>query len=371
MQNSNIKRHLNRYLGLALPVVLALAALFVPQGWFALRDAADVDRVHGEVLSPLMVAQLDSNYERDIHNRLSACLEAIAAQDVMCSAKEVDPDNEALLENIEQANRSLLMELFLSEQFVTTSEKQGWDSAIKSCTQYVLMRKSDGQILLVANDIYMDKGNGWHMELLLDGMDGTLYYLEDEEFITLPDIRDWIGGYGLWSWWWILNDTYYTENAQRLNSYYLEEDSENIVYDAQASYDAGTSINIQRIHAGDGNGDGSVFVSTYKYNEYGETIQADYYTKAEVDALKEAGDWIFSEGISPNIWTFSEMNRETYCFQLAFGEISGSWTMEVEEDGEKKQRRMRLGLPGIVQAIPEMAQRISLAEYEQIYQRNE
>ena len=45
--------------------------------------------------------------------------------------------------------------------------------------------------------------------------------------------------------------------------------------------------------------------------------------------------------------------------------------MEVEEDEEGLLCWIRLGLPSVIQAIPEMAQRISLAEYDQIYQRDE
>ncbi|MDE7222576.1 MAG: hypothetical protein K2O34_02195 [Acetatifactor sp.] len=366
MQNSNIKRHLNRSLGLALPVVLALAALYAPKGWFALRDAASMDRVHGEALSPLMVAQLDSSYERDIHDRLSACLEAIAAQDVMCSAKEVDPNNESLQENVEQANRGLVMETLIYDEFVTTSEKQGWNSVIESCTQYVLMRQSDGQILLVANDVHVDKGNGCHMELLLDGVDGTLYYLENEQTNSLSGMRERIRGYGAWNWWWILNDTYRTEDAIRLNEYYLEQDSEDMVYNAAASYDSDIiyDVNIQGIFEQDG------IVVITRYDSYGDPREEIWYTKEEIATLKEEGKWIF-EGGHPNIAISSEMNKETYCCLLTFGEISDSWTMEIEEDGETFRWRIRLGLPSIIQAIPEMAQRISLMEYDQIYQRDE
>lgn len=360
MQNINVKRYLNRYLGIGLPVVLVLAALFVPQGWFALRDAASADRVHGEVLSPLMVAQLDRSYERDIHERMSSCLEAIASQDVLCSSKEVDPGNESLRENIELAERSVMMETLIHDQFMASPEKQGLDSAIVSCTQYVLMRQSDGQILLVANDIHMDKGDGWHMELLLDGVDGTVYYLENEEFAFRPEMRKWMEGYGAWNWWWILNDTYYTEEVKQLNDYYDKEDAEIIAYDASISYDA----NIQKVDERNG------IVWITKYNEYGEMTDELSFTEAEVEALKAEGRWAF-EGGNPNIWVSSVMNKETYCCLLSFGKISDSWTMEVEEDEEGLLCWIRLGLPSVIQAIPEMAQRISLAEYGQIYQHDE
>ena len=359
MQNINVKRYLNRYLGIGLPVVLVLAALFVPQGWFALRDAASADRVHGETLSPLMVAQLDSSYESDIHDRMSACLEAIASQDVLCSSKEVDPGNEALRENIELADRSILMGTLIYDQLMASPEKQGLDSAIVSCTQYVLMRQSDGQILLVANDIHMVKSDGWHMELLLDGVDGTIYYLENEEYASRPSMRKWMEGYGAWNWWWILNDTYYTEEVKRLNDYYDREDAEISAYNASISYDP----YIQKVDKQDG------YILITRYTEYGEIIDELFFTEDEVEALKAEGKWAF-EGGNPNIWVSSVMNKETYCCLLTFGEISDSWTMEVEEDEEGLLCWIRLGLPSVIRAIPEMAQRISLAEYDQIYQRD-
>ena len=343
-----MRRHFSRYLGMGLAVLLVLAALFVPQGWFARRDAASVDRVHGEALSPLMVAQLDSRYEQDIHDRMSAYMGAMALQDVMCSSKEIDPNNESLWDNIGQAENTLLVEVLRTEDYMRMDEEEGWDSVIESCTQYVLMRKSDGQILLVANDIRLDKGNGCHMELLIDGVDGTVYYLESEEDHSVHWLRDWLDDRA-WNWWWILNDTYYTEDAQILNdgSYYEYE-----VYEDTAilSHDTGASVGVV----------------------YDGVTNKKNMTESEKEVV-EAGwlaGWvrIFNESY-PNIWVASAMNKDIYCCRLAFGEIADSWAMEIEmQDEEDYVYRIRLGLPGVVNLIPDMAQRISLAEYNQIYQ---
>ncbi len=67
-----------------------------------------------------------------------------------------------------------------------------------------------------------------------------------------------------------------------------------------------------------------------------------------------------------------ERNKETYCCLLSYGELSHSWSMEIESlDSGNYQYRIRLGLPGIVKSIPEMAARISLAEYEEVYDAEE
>ncbi len=66
----NLKKNMGRYLGMGMTVLLVMAAVYLPQGWFALRDAASLDRVQEEVLAPLMVAQLDRSYERDIYQRM-------------------------------------------------------------------------------------------------------------------------------------------------------------------------------------------------------------------------------------------------------------------------------------------------------------
>lgn len=338
-----MKRYLYRYLGMGLAVLLVLAALYVPQGWFALRDAASVGRVQGEVLSPLMVAQLDSRYEQDIQNRMCIYMEAMALQDVMCSSKEIDVSSESLWENIGQAENTLLINVLRGNKYVLMAEEQWKYSTIESCTQYVLMRKSDGQILLVANDIRLDKGNGCYMELLLDGVDGTVYYLESEEDHSVYWLRDWLDD-NAWNWWWILNDTYYTEGAQHIN----ETDPE-----AGEIFSYGIGGN------------------TSKADVYDAAININSLTESEYAALEEGWVRIFNESF-PNIWVSSTMNKDIYCCRLAFGETAASWTMEIEaQEDENFVYRIRLGLPGIINFIPEMAERISLAEYNDIYQMEE
>ena len=59
----------------------------------------------------------------------------------------------------------------------------------------------------------------------------------------------------------------------------------------------------------------------------------------------------------------------TDCCLLAFGELADSWTMELAKKDQKTFYRVRMGLPWVVRAIPEMAERISLAEYRDIHQR--
>ena len=148
---------------MGLAVLLVMTALYLPQGWFALRDAASLGRVQGEALAPLMVAQLDRSYERDINQRMRTYMEAYVQGDVNCSSKEIDPSDESLWEIINQADNCQLMDRLQGLQFVSNGAMAGWDSNIESCIQYVLIRRSDGQILLVANDILLDKGDGCHM----------------------------------------------------------------------------------------------------------------------------------------------------------------------------------------------------------------
>lgn len=339
-----MKRYLSQYLWVGLAALLVMAALFVPQGWFALRDAASLNRTHGETLSPLMVAQLNRSYERDINERMNVFMNALALQDVICSSKEIDPGNESLWENIRQAEKSLMMEWLMDASFICNAEAQGWEPVIESCAQYVLMRQSDGQILLVANDIYLDKGDGRHMELLLDGVDGTVYYLESEENYSDLRIGRWMDSYLAWYWWQMLNADYHMEDAELLH-----EGVEDI-----ASY-----IDKKRVM---NYSESSVFDADAFFNEL---------PPEEREAASAGWVRIFSESY-PNIWVFSALNKDIYCCQLYFGEIADSWSMETEEvqvEGTR-QYRIRLGLSGVVQAIPEMAERISLAKYDQIYQQD-
>ena len=336
-----MKRYLSQYLWVGLAALLVMAALFVPQGWFALRDAASLNRTHGEALSPLMVAQLNRNYERDINERMSVFMNALALQDVICSSKEIDPGNESLWENIKQAESNRMMEWLMDASFIRNAEAQGWDPVIESCVQYVLMRQSDGQILLVANDIYLDRGDGHHREFLLDGVDGTVYYLSEENNFDFTT-GQWLDGVLAWYWWQMLNVDYHTEEAEGLNermediAIYIDEKraknySESNVFDMDAFFDE--------------------------------------LTPEEREAMSAGWVRIFSDS-NPNIWVFSALNKDIYCCQLSFGEIATSWAMEIEEvqDEGTLQYRIRLGLSEVVQAIPEMAEKISLAKYDQIYQ---
>lgn len=328
----NLRKNLSRYLGIGLVILLILAALYLPQVWFALRDAASLSRVQGESLAPLMVAQLDRSYERDIYQRMRTYMEAYDQGDVNCSLKEIAPDEESLWENIDQADNCLLMEILKRWDYVSDSEKAGGDSTIESCIQYVLMRRTDGQILLVANDILLDKGDGCHMELLIDGVDGTVYYLESEENNYLPGRFQWFEDFYVWDWWWVLNSTYHTEEEKRLNE--LSE---------------GGIIEVEGVES----------------------------SNLEVSEMVRDGDivgWEISDTVSgelrsyflPNFFDKGDMDR--YCWGLTFGEVQSSWAMEIEAPKEDAfHYRIRLGLSEVINSIPDMAERISLAEYDWIY----
>lgn len=325
----NFKRNIERYLGIGMAVLLVLAALYLPQGWFALRDAALQGRVQGESLVPLTVAQFDRSYERDIFERMRAYMEAYAQEDVNCSAREIDSDTELLWENVRQAENCVMMGALIKDEYLTPLEK--WEFSIENCTQYVLMRRSDGQILLVANDICLDKGNGCKQELLIDGIDGTVYYLYSEENARIHSIQEWFD-FRAWEWWWILNDTYHTETAGTVEQlFYNPEESTSV------SISGGRVINEK-------NGEQIGFYDP----ESGRIL--DY----------------------PAMWMSSLDDVDTWCCLLDFGENYSSWTLEVEAAGRKDKSavalyQIRLGLPGVVNSIPEMAERISLAEYDQSY----
>lgn len=319
-----LKRNLGRYVGIGLAVLLVLAALYLPQGWFALRDAASLGRVQGEALAPLMVAELNRSYERDIYQRMRAYMEAYDRGDVNCSSKEIDPGDESLWENVNQAENCPLMGMLQGRQYVSDGEMAGWDSAIESCTQYVLIRQSDGQILLVANDILIDKGDGCHMELLLDGVDGTVYYLESEENNPIPLKPKWFDDYYAWDWWWVLNNAYHTEDEKKLEEAYDEEEDVAVHLEIIEN-DKDTNVQMVNVYTG--------------------------------EIFDFASPWVSEAG-----------DMDIYCCLLTFGEVQNSWTMEIEtQDGGDFRYRIRAGLPGVVNPIPEMSERISLAEYDQIH----
>lgn len=339
-----IKRNWGRFLGIGLAAALVAVALYFPRAWFALRDAASQGRIQEESLAPLMVAPFDRSYERDIYERMRAYIEAYAQGDVNCSAKEIDPESETLQENIDDGKSSLLLEALIEQMYVRDAKMYGWIPTIESCTQYVLMRKSDGQILLVANDIRLDKGDGCHMELLLDGVDGTVYYLQSEEYNFGPRLKKWLDD-RVWDWWWILNESYCTEDIKSLNESYEEQ-----------PYDS------DRILVGT---DGVIYDTLT-----GQSVNLDINWDKNQTLLN--GGTQFIRYAYPNLWVSVEKNKETYCCLLSYGELSHSWSMEIESlDSGNYQYRIRLGLPGIVKSIPEMAARISLAEYEEVYDAEE
>ena len=343
------KQHLKRYLEMGLAVLLVLAALFVPQGWFLLRDGALAGRVQGETLSPLIVAQLDNSYEQDIQERMSACLAAINSQDVMCSSKEIDPGSESLWENIGQAQKNMLLEALNWSVVRLMDEREGWQPDIESCMQYALMRKSDGQILLVANDIRLDKGDGSHMELLLDGVDGTIYYLESQKDHVGYSWHEWIDNRALrcWEWRQILNDVYCAEKTD--------------IVDIEGY---GTENGVWVFHGQEINSEMPA------YDAYDGLINLNELTEKELEDLERQAVLCATEDGCVKTWFYAvhgSSHAYTYCCLLAFGEAADSWTMEVETWDQREFQRVQLGLPWVVRAIPEMADRISMTEYDDIY----
>ncbi len=304
---------MRRYWGIGLTLLLVAGALLLPWGWFALRDASTMGSIHGETLDPLTVTQLDRSYERSIYNRLSAYLEASAADDVVCSRKEIEQDEESLWENIGQAQESTLLMAAqaLGYDYGVFVDRQ---DVIESCTQYVLMRKSDGQILLAANDIHLLRKDGCHTEMLIDGVDGTVYYAEYEENgefyekYGLSSWMDWIEPQAV-EWLWMLNDSYQSEPINRTEAYY-------------------DSIKVKENF--------SIVSNTEEWQGVLE------YTDFSIRIRKEE-------------------NKRIYCCLLAFGSLSDSWTMEWEE--EDGNFRLRFGLYQVIRNIPELAEKAVLTDY--------
>lgn len=325
---------MRRYLGIGLTVLLIMAALFMPDWWFALRDAASRNRVQGENLAPLMVAQLDRSYENDIHARLNAYFEAGSMGDVICSSKKIDTGSETLWENLGQAQQSLLMQMLQGNGYLSPyGEKWGYAIDVESCTQYVLIRESDGQILLVANDIHLYGENDRHMELLLDGLDGTVYYVESEEDLAIP-LERWAGEEG-WELWYVLSENYHAS--------YTEEE----VVEVDAYIDINTDTDMVISASG---------TKMETFSDVGNKAPREYF--ADVQWIQ-----IFD---TQNSWSAGWENREVYCCQLDYGTVSDCWSLETEET-ENGFYRIRLGFPRVVNFIPEMAERIELAEFSQIY----
>lgn len=306
---------MRRYWGIGLTVLLVIGALLLPQGWFVLRDASTMGSMHGETLDPLTVTQLDRSYERNIYNRLSSYLEASATDDVVCSQKDIDQGEESLWENIGQAQESVL--LMALQELGYYGIFMGNQNVIESCTQYVLMRKSDGQILLVANDIHMLGEDGCHTEMLIDGVDGTVYYVESElqgesyEKYGLSPWMDWIDPQAV-DWMWLLCDNYQSEHLISTEFYSgLWKVEENI--------------------------------SVTESDEKQQSILQ--YTDLYICIKREE-------------------NKQIYCCLLAFGNLADSWTMELEEvEGESFSHRLRFGLHQVIKNIPELAERVAFTDY--------
>lgn len=304
---------MRRYWGIGLTVLLVIGALLLPQGWFALRDASTMGSMHGETVDPLTVTQLDRSYERNIYHRLSSFLEASAADDVVCSRKKIEQDEESLWENISQAQESVLMTVLQDLGFYGIF--LDGQNVIESCTQYVLMRKSDGQILLVANDIHLLREDGCHTEMLIDGVDGTVYYAEGEEsegLIEKYGLSPWVDWIDLQAveWMWLLCDNYQAENINGTGSY-----------------------------SGGWKADGNISVIGSEEKQQSILQYTDLYIRIK-----------------------REENKQIYCCLLAFGNLSDSWTMEWEvEEGENF--RLRFGLHQVIRNIPELAERVAFTDY--------
>lgn len=313
------KREMKRFAGIGMAVLLILAALFLPRGWFVLRDAAALDNFHEESLAPLMVAELDSSYERRTFERIRNYMGAQATGDVICSSKDVDIGNESLQEELEQAMTCTLVNVLQEYGFVGLGEEYGAPVEIESCTQYVLIRESDGQILLVANDILLSKGDGIYAELLIDGVDGTVYYLSSDEYGDIRDMQFLLYDSDIQLWYRVANDTYAILSEANESAYTDVEVNE--------SYD----LNINGAKTG---------------------TLINYLDSAYSDA-----------------WIYEDESSLTFCYRLPFGQNLTSWSLEINDIEENKLIRLQVGFQAIVSAIPEMAQRIELARYDEFSER--
>lgn len=335
-----LMKYLKQYLWVVLALLMAAVALVFPRGWFYLKDAASLNRTHGEELSPLMVTELDHSYERDIYERMKAYNLAQNTDGLLCSSKEIDSSNASLWENISQAEDNQLMDALRTMKYVLMWGEKGMEVSIESCSQHVIMRQSDGQILLVVNDIRLVKDDGRHMELLLDAVDGTIYYLESEEIHSAHRMWDWSEDIA-WDWWYIVNQAYQAQDVKWADVTVDEE----TVKEMYSDWDK-KAINSER------------------FDEL-INMESDDWSDEEKNSLL----WIriHSEGW-PCIWTKCTRNKDTYCCMLSYGELSNGWTMEIEEQEEEFHYRIQLGMYHVVNAIPELAQRVSLTEYYEIYQ---
>lgn len=310
------KREMKRFAGIGMVVLLILAALFLPRGWFVLRDAAALDNFHEESLAPLMVADLDSSYERRTFERIRNYMGAQATGDVICRSKDVDIENAGLQEELEQAMTCTLMNVL--QEYGLVELGYGAPIEIESCTQYVLIRESDGQILLVANDILLSKGDGIYAELLVDGVDGTVYYLGSDEYGNIRKVQSVLYDSDIQLWYWVASDTYAL----------LSDNDESPYTDVEVN-------------------------ESYTLNVSGE----------KTGALTSYLDSAYSD-----VWIYEDESSLTFCYRLPFGQNLTSWSLEINDIEENNLIRFQIGFQAIVSEIPEMAQRIELAQYEEFFE---
>ncbi len=310
---------MKRYAGIGMAVLLILAALFVPKGWFALRDAASSNNFQEGSLAPLVVAELDRSYERRVYERIRNYLGAQATGDVICSSKEIDTENENLEEELYQAMNCVLVSALQDRGYMMLGEKLGGAPVgIESCTQYVLIRESDGQILLVANDILLSKGEGIYAELLIDGVDGTVYYLSSDEYGDIRKTQALLHDGDIELWYWLANDNYAILSEVYESAHDDMEETEDVTLNVQENV-ASTVIN--------------------------------YLDNAYSDA-----------------WIYEDESALTFCYRLLFGQNMTSWSLEIDDIEESNYIRLRVGFQAIVSAIPEMAQRIELSRYDDFFE---
>lgn len=309
---------MKRYAGIGTAALLILAALFLPRGWFMLRDAASLDNFHEESLAPLMVAELDSGYERRTFERIRNYMGTQAVGDVICSSKEIDAGNESLWEELDLAMTGELPTFLLDMGLVALGEKYGALLEIESCTQYVLIRESDGQILLVANDILLRKDSGAYAELLIDGVDGTVYYLRSEEYGDVHKEQARLMDSDILLWYWLANNAYGIQQEDSEIAYIDVEEVENV------------NLNMS--------GNKTELLINYEENAYS------------------------------NAWIFEDESTLTLCYRLRFGQNLTSWSLELHDMEGQNLVCYQMGFPAIVSAIPEMAQRIELSQYEEFFE---
>lgn len=115
-----------------------------------------------------------------------------------------------------------------------------------------------------------------------------------------------------------------------------------------------------------------VLSDNYRSEPFSITEEAnDYWQPGQNTAMYDASGidrvevW---EGITEFLYPYIRISREehkqSYCFLLAFGELSDSWSMEWEEvEGEEFSSRIRMGLHMVIQNVPKLAERAAFVGY--------